>query len=128
MHPVAIFDFIFLLACLAGFFFLLKGWKTRFNRGTKLLLAGLLFFSLIYSFCLFVEWSGITKALDTFEDFIGAILPLWWAFVFYAFIQEISRRDLAQSEEFTRACLNATTEMVYLTDCTILYHARLRTV
>ena len=70
--------------------------------GIKLLFVGLLVFTLFYNFCLFLEWSGITEALDTLEDFIGALVPLWWAFVLYAFLQEMAVCDLHQSGECLR--------------------------
>jgi len=116
MHPVVAFDLIYLMAYLACIALLLRGWKKRFNRGTKLLLGGLLFFSLIYSLCLALQWSGVTNKFENIEDFVGALIPMWWAFVFYAFIQEISKSDLVHSEELTKACFNATNEMVYLVD------------
>jgi PAS domain-containing protein len=79
--------------------FLLKGWRRALNRDSKFLLLGLLAFIIFYSFCLVCEWSGITEVLDTAEDFIGALLPMWWAFLFYALLYEIASRDLRQSEE-----------------------------
>jgi len=62
-------------------------------------LIGLLALTIFYHFCLVLEWSGITKALDPFEDFIGALLPMWWVFIFYAFLQNIMGGDLRESEK-----------------------------
>jgi PAS domain S-box-containing protein len=98
MHPVVVFDFVSFLASLTGLFFLVKGWKRVLPRDAKLLLTGLLVFITFYSLCLVLEWSGITKALDTTEDLIGALMPMWWAFVFYAFLQGIASSDLRSSE------------------------------
>jgi len=99
MAPVAYFDWVFLAAVLFGLIGLLKSWRSVLQRGTKLLLAGLLIFMGVYSLCLGLEWSGVTTALDTLEDFIGALIPMWWAFVFYAFVHEITHRDIRESEE-----------------------------
>ncbi|UCG79949.1 MAG: hypothetical protein JSV60_08225, partial [Desulfobacterales bacterium] len=98
MHPVVVFDFVSFLASLTGLFFLVKGWKRVLPRDAKLLLTGLLVFITFYSLCLVLEWSGITKALDTTEDLIGALMPMWWAFVFYALLQGIASSDLRNSE------------------------------
>jgi len=98
MNPVIIFDIIFFLASLTALIVLLKGWKRAFERNVKFLLSGLLVFSMFYSFCLVMEWSGITKAFEPFEDLIGALVPMWWAFIFYAFLQEVAGFDLRESE------------------------------
>ena len=103
MHPVAYFDFLSCMALLVALGAFLKGWKRAFSRGTKFLLAGLLLFSLVYALCLALEWSGITMALDRFEDFVGALIPMWWAFVFYALIHEITGRDLRESNTILQA-------------------------
>lgn len=102
MTPIGVIDLISFLATLAALIILWNGWKHAFQRDTKLLFAGLLVFILFYNFCLFLEWSGITKALDTLEDFIGALIPMWWAFVLYAFLREMAFCDLHQSEERLR--------------------------
>jgi two-component system, cell cycle sensor histidine kinase and response regulator CckA len=105
MHPVMFFDFATFLCTLTALIILLKGWKVNFKRGTKLLLLGLFCFTLFYSLCLFLEWSGITKTFDTTEDFIGALLPMWWAFVFYDLLKEMATRDLLRSKEKYRNIL-----------------------
>jgi PAS domain S-box-containing protein len=99
MHPVLFFDIVSFLTSLIALVILLMGWKRIFQRGTKLVFLGLIVFTMVYNFCLALEWSGITKAFDTYEDLIGALIPMWWAFVFYSLIQEIMSRDLRQSAE-----------------------------
>jgi PAS domain S-box-containing protein len=116
MHPVAIFDLVTFLGSLTALALLLKGWKKALRRDAKLLLAGLFSFLMCYSACLFLEWAGITKALDTMEDFIGALLPMWSGFVFYAFLQEIAGRDLRLSEDRLRSILDSVQTGVVLID------------
>ena len=116
MHPVIIFDLISFLASLMALFILLNGWKRAMVRDAKLLFIGLLAFTLFYSSCLFLEWAGITNALDPFEDFIGALVPMWWAFVFYFFLQEMSGHDLRQSEEKYRTILESIEDGYYEVD------------
>jgi PAS domain S-box-containing protein len=99
VHHVAIFDLISLLAFLTAFIILVKGWRRSFLRDAKFLLGGLVLFSLFYSTCLFLQWSGLTDALDPVEDVIGALLPMMWAFFFYAFLQGALTYDLRQSEQ-----------------------------
>jgi PAS domain S-box-containing protein len=107
MHPVIVFDLICFLATLTALFILLHGWNRALVRDAKLLFIGLLTFTLFYSLCLFLEWSGINNTLDPFEDFIGALVPMWWAFVFYFFLHEMADYDLRQSEEKYRTILGS---------------------
>jgi len=85
---VAILDIVMVLAVLAAVAGLVRRTHDYFLFSTRLLLACLLFFMLLYGTCLAIEWLGITKQLDAFEDYIGALLPMWWAFVFYGFLHE----------------------------------------
>ncbi len=113
MHPVVVFDFIFFVASLIGLAIILQGPGRTFKSGTKRLIAGLVLFNLIYSFLLGLEWSGITTAMETLEDFIGALIPMWWAFVFYAIMQEITTGDLARSEDKYRTLVEQTPLVTY---------------
>jgi two-component system cell cycle sensor histidine kinase/response regulator CckA len=116
MHPVAIFDFVTFIASMTALVFLVKGWQRSFKRDVTLLLFALFAFNLFYSFCLFMEWSRITKALDPFEDFAGALVPMWWAFVVYALLKEIAGRDLREGEEKYRNILTSIEEGYYEVD------------
>ena len=86
----------------------------------KILLTGLLFFILIYLICLILEWSGLTGDFDPIEDVVGAVVPMWWAFLFYGFLSEISERERRRSEEALmrsesqyRLLLESTAEAIY---------------
>ncbi|HIJ53259.1 MAG TPA: PAS domain S-box protein [Planctomycetes bacterium] len=100
MHPdpVAAFDLITLLASAVGLIVMLRGWKRALEPKAKLVFLGLLVFTLCYGVCLFVEWSWDTRALDRIEDVIGALLPMWWAFVIYAFLAGIVEQELRERE------------------------------
>jgi len=97
-HPVALLDLIAFLATLVTLVFLWKGRKGVFLRETKVLFIALMLFTLAYNLCLFLEWSGLAEAHEILENFIGALIPMWWAFVIYAFLQEISQQELRNSE------------------------------
>ncbi len=99
MHPVAVFDFISLLAAIAALIILFRSWYQPLKWDVKLMLISLLVFTLVYDFCLMLEWTGINLNLDPFEDIVGALLPMWWAFIFYAFLQQTAFSDLRQSEQ-----------------------------
>lgn len=104
---IVFFDLISLFASLIALFFLFTGAKCLIGRDIRFVLTGLLSFSLFYAFCLTIEWTGLSKELDRFEDFTGALLPMWWAFVFYSFLQQADTTDLKKSEENLRITLNS---------------------
>ncbi|MCK4824455.1 hypothetical protein KA005_52375, partial [bacterium] len=103
MYPVFVIDIVSFLASLTAMIVLLKGWSRALQRDTKLLITGLLTLALFHHFSNVLEWSGITNALDVYEDYIEILTPIWWGFIFYTFLQEIAARDLHQSEERYRS-------------------------
>ena len=113
---IAFFDLISSFASLSALVFLIKGWRRRFLLNTKIVLAGLFGFSLMYHFFLFMEWSGTTAALDVYEDFIGTLIPMWWAFAFFALYYGLSSRSLRRSEEKFRTVLQSTPNPIMVSD------------
>ncbi|MGB2807523.1 MAG: PAS domain S-box protein [Sedimentisphaerales bacterium] len=95
---VAVFDLITFLASAVGLIFLFRGWKRDLQPKAKLVFTGLLIFTMCYSLCLFVEWYFGTKTWDRIEDIIGALIPMWWAFVIYAFLAGIVEEELSERE------------------------------
>ena len=118
MHPVAAFDAISSLASLAALTIAFRGWNAAFVRDARLLFVGLLAITLLYNVCLVVEWFGISNSLDRIEDFIGALVPMWWAFAFYFLLQDMTSRDLRQSEEKYRTILDSIEDGYYELDTT----------
>ncbi len=98
MHPVFVLDLISFLTVTMTLLIVLWRSTRVFGQDLKVLLSVLLVFTACYHLCLLLEWSGLTKRLDPYEDFIGALIPMWWAFMFYALFQDISARDLRKSE------------------------------
>ncbi len=100
MTTIALIDAVFFLASGAAL------WIVTLNRQGALalrvkrpLLLGLILFTTIYSLSLFIEWADISNKFEKFEDIIGALLPMWWAFFLYSFVQETSAIDLQKSEQ-----------------------------
>ncbi|MHC4656691.1 MAG: sensor histidine kinase [Planctomycetota bacterium] len=95
---VAVFDIITFVASMVALIILLRGWKRALELKAKLVFTGLLVFTLSYGLFLFIEWAGITEALDRAEDIIGALVPMWWAFVIYAFLAGTIEQKLRERE------------------------------
>jgi len=114
MHPVAIFDLISLFASLAAIVILLKSGYRALKWDVKLMIISLLVFTLVYNLCLALEWGRINIGLDPYEDIIGALLPMWWAFILYAFLQQIAFTDLHQSEHRFRRLFEQSNDAVII--------------
>lgn len=116
-HPVAYIDAVFVLASASALLILIGNRRSKIlGRASKQLLGWLLIFTLIYSLCLFLEWSGISSAFEKIEDIIGALVPMWWLFIFYGFMQELTNRDLRRSEKKFRAIFDQTFQFIGLLD------------
>jgi two-component system cell cycle sensor histidine kinase/response regulator CckA len=116
-HPVAYIDAVFVLASAAALLILIGNRRSKIlGRASKQLLGWLLIFTLIYSLCLFLEWSGISSAFEKIEDIIGALVPMWWLLIFYGFMQELTNRDLRRSEKKFRAIFDQTFQFIGLLD------------
>jgi len=77
-------------------------WRKPFLPHARAIFATLVLLSLAYSVALFLEWARISANLDIEEDVIGALLPMMWAFFFYASLQNLTASDLRQSEQVLR--------------------------
>ena len=108
MKGIAYLDLISFLASLSGIVALLFTGKYRIRTDIKLLIFSILFLLVLYYFSLFVEWWGISDALDPYEDLIGTLIPMMWIFLFYAFIQKISNIDLQTSKKSLDMALTGT--------------------
>lgn len=103
MNPIAIIDIIFLLATIMALLIVFFRYcEFSLKHDIRFLMLGLLVFTLCYSASLVLEWSGITHSIEPLEDLIGALIPMWWAFVFYSLLQGMLHRDLRISEEKLR--------------------------
>lgn len=94
INPESVCDAVFILAALAAVIGLARSCRPFFMNSTTMLLFGLLFLNTVYGMFLAVEWFGITRELEGFEDYMGAFLPMAWAFVFFAFLQERHVRNI----------------------------------
>ncbi len=102
MLHVAAIDLISFLAVIIALIVLLRGWNRAFSNDIKLLIVGLLGFSLFHHFSDILEWGGISRALDPFEDFIELLIPILWFLLIYSYIKELTTVDLKKSEKALR--------------------------
>ena len=109
-------DSLVLLSDFAALVFLAAGWRRIPGADIRGLLACLLAVSFFHSFCVWSEWAGISHALEGYEDFSGALVPMLWAFLLYAWLQRWLKLDLARGEEKLRVTLDSIGDAVVATD------------
>ncbi|SHJ76614.1 PAS domain S-box-containing protein [Desulfatibacillum alkenivorans DSM 16219] len=114
---IAIIDAFSLgFCCLAMAILIGKSKNSPLMRDQKLLLGGLILFMGVYYFCIFVKWAGITGRLEAFENFEGALIPMWWAFVFYALMNMIATNEIKESESKYRLIVENQSELILKMD------------
>jgi len=80
MTLVSLIDLLSFLALVAAVAGIIRGWKSVLSRDSMLLLLGIAIASLFHSTSNVLEWSGITAALDPYEDYLQLIEPILWFF------------------------------------------------
>ena len=98
MPLVAAIDFISFLAVIVALIFLLRGWNRALPHDIKLLIVGLLGWTLFHHFSNILEWGGISRSLDPFEDFLELLIPMLWFMLIYSYLKELTTDDLRKSE------------------------------
>ena len=116
MIHIAIIDLVSFLSIIVALIVLWRSWKRTLSLNVKLLFLGLLVLLLLHDFSNVLEWAGITKALDTYEDFIEILVPVLWFLIFYAFLQELSANVLQESEQYFRTLLQTLHEDIMVID------------
>jgi PAS domain S-box-containing protein len=116
MQYIGIIDSVSAFFAFAALVVVLFYWRGKKHFETKMLFVGLLFFNLLYYTFLFLEWTKITSALDEYEDLIGALIPMWWAFAFYVFLHRIAVHDLRESEAEFRTLFESANDGIHLMD------------
>ncbi len=116
MFFIALLDSISILFILIAGFITISAWRHNQHRDTRLQTFCLLFFSLLYYLFMFLQWSHIDLELDKLEDLSGTLIPLWWAFVFYVFINRIMMQDLNESEAEFKILFESANDGLHLMD------------
>ena len=121
MNLVTVLDSINLLSSLAALIILFIFWKSALWNDTRSVLFGVLILVLFRSLSNVLEWSGITAALDPFEDFVELLEPLWWGFFLYAFLEGTTTRDLWDSKKKYKTLLENLPQKIFVKDNNSVY-------
>lgn len=117
MNLIALLDLICIFfSCFALIFIIFNTRKSFPNRSNRVLLVGTLIITILYATTLFLEWSFLNPNLNEFEDILGALIPMCWAFMLYGLMQEIANNDLQRSEKKFRGIFDHTFQFIGLLD------------
>ncbi len=126
MNVVSVLDAVSLLAALAALGVLLLFGRRVFSRDLRLLLTGVVALTLFRNASNLLEWSGITAALDTLEDYSELLLPISYFLVVWAFRQQQARRKLSESAAMLQSIFRAAPVGIGVISSHILEHVNER--
>ncbi len=86
------------------------------GTGLRFVVVGLLLSKLVYAGLLYAKYAYASTEFEVIEDFIGAIIPMWWAFLFYVLFQQVNIKSLRKSDKSYREIFNATGDAIFIHD------------
>jgi len=95
---IAAFNFLGLFFSFAVLATIVIGWRKGFRVIDLVILLTLILFNAITSLSNFLEWSGITGALDLYEDYLDVLLVAFWGFFLVSLIEYQYENALKESE------------------------------
>jgi PAS domain S-box-containing protein len=116
MNPVSLADLVALLASASALVILMRGWPRALQREIKWLLLAILALMVFVNFSNFLEWSGVTVALDVLEENFRLLLPPLWVSLAYALAHEGIERGLRENERRYRTLLEEATDGIAIAD------------
>jgi len=116
LTAISLIDFISLVAFVAAVVGIIRNWKRGLSRDSMRLLLAIAILSLVHATSNVLEWSGITAALNHYQDYLQTLEPVLWFFLVYSFRRTKETDDLRESEERYRALYEDLPDAVLLAD------------
>ncbi len=109
-------ELVALLAALTAFVLVLAGPKGTWIRDVRLPLLLLVVLAILRSLSNALQWSGVSLGFGPVEDYLELAEPPAWYFLFYAFVQSATHRQLRRSEEQQRILLASLPQRIFFKD------------
>ena len=113
MSMISIIDFITFLASLCLIIIVLRGKNTAINNTLKYLVY--IFFALVlfHSFSNVLQWSNITSVLDSYEDYIQMLEPVFVFFIIYTYYQASAESRMHNMERLSELMFKNTPSGIF---------------
>ena len=98
INLISLMDLVSLLAALFALVVLIRSWRIKLRRDAYWLMATIIAMTAYHSLSNFVEWSGLTSAFDTLEDFLQLLWPMLWGSFIYVFLRSRQEGQLMESQ------------------------------
>ena len=112
MNGIAVIDAVTLVAILAALPALWRGRRRILSRDAWWLLVALLTLTFFHTLSDLLQWSGVTGALDEFEDYLELLRPALWFFFAHSVLRERAAEALRASEERYRTLTEDTPVLI----------------
>ncbi|UCF98491.1 MAG: response regulator [Spirochaetaceae bacterium] len=114
ISAISLIDAAAVLTTLVTVVVLLTGPRGVFPGQLRLGLFFLLLFSFIHNIGNLLEWAGISHILETYEDFVVALIPILFIFLIYTYVQQSAENELVQSKERYEMLFNSGNDSVFV--------------
>ncbi len=113
MQWTILFNIVSFSASFAAFIFLITIGKHAFRREIRFFILALLILNQFHAVNNTAAWSYVSEGFDPHEELLEVIIPMWWAFVLYALLQDATKNMLTRNENRYRNVFeNTQTAMV----------------
>jgi len=91
---ISCLDIFSLIIILITFLIFALRRENALYKSVKFFFGGLLVLFSLYNLCNIFEWTGLSSVADIYGDYLGILLPMSWAFLFYALLQQLTEQEL----------------------------------
>jgi len=99
MIEISIMDFVSSILIIIALLILIIWRDSYFNRSENMVLTINLALLILYHLINVLEWANINIIFSEYEDYLAILIPLFWLFFLYLFIQKKHQKNLQEREE-----------------------------
>ncbi len=112
--PITVLDAASLLVTLFTLVMLAAASRVTVSRDVKIMLTALLALSLLHNLGNLLEWAGISHALENYEGYVVALIPVLFIFLFYAHLRRVSERERRLSSQRYEVLFNSVNDAIFM--------------
>ncbi|MHA1971920.1 MAG: sensor histidine kinase [Candidatus Hodarchaeales archaeon] len=101
-YPVDIIDLIGLILIISVLLLVSLRKSLKIGGSMKWILLILIVSIIFHSFSNTLEWQGISSGLDPLEDIFETLIPWFWGFFFYSYLQRLNQQEIREKEKLVQ--------------------------